>query len=368
VAKETKNNLFNIEKEDKKYKKNKRRKKNTSNNKNKDEDKFSFDSEIIIGVTRVNDEQEEKTKKKKNSSNKNKKKENKEYKEKKKKNNKKLNDKKQSVKNKKKVKQQEEIISADEIEFRRENRKAKLQKKLRIMKCVILIAIIITIILLIMFSPLFNIKEILVENNEIVSKEQILSLSKIDINTNTFKLNKNKINMLIKENPYIEEVKIIRKLPSTVVLDIVERKPAYLIEYANGYVCIDKTGYILNISEQKQELPVLQGIETESDKFVVGNRLDVKDLNKIYVVSKIMDVASDIDMGNLITRVDIEKINSIKLILESKEKTVYIGNDTNLNIKLLTVQQILNKTEGLAGEIFVDMDLNFEYPIFRERV
>ena len=362
MAKENKSSLYDVDKEKKTTKK---IKKNKAKNK-KNDDKFSFDNEIIIGVTKVEEKpikEKKKTSKKINRS----KAKNKNIEKKQDKKPKKVNKK---IKTKKvhKAKPLDEIVNEEELNQRREERKRRFKRKLRIAKYITLLALIIAVILLILFSPLFNVKEILVEDNDIVSTEQIISLAKINIDTNTFKINANKVNKQVKENPYIDEIEIIRKLPSTIVIKVKERKPAFLIEYANGYVCIDKSGYILNITEEKQNLPILQGLQTTNDKFTVGNRLEVQDLSKVYVVSKILEIATENDISNLITRVDIENINNIKLILEEKEKTVYVGNDNNLNIKLLTLKQILEKTEGTPGEILINMNLNSEYPIFREKV
>ena len=364
MAKERKNSLYNVDKE---KKTNKKIKKNKA--KKKDDDKFSFDNEIIIGVTKIEEKpiKEKKKKSKKISKNKTKNIEKKE-KENKKKVNKKKKDKKVKTKKVHKVNPLDEIINEEQLNQRREERKRRFKRKLRIVKYITLVALIIVVILLILFSPLFNIKEILVEDNEIVSTEQIKSLAKINIDTNTFKINANKVNKQVKENPYIDEIEIIRNLPSTIIIKVKERKPAFLIEYANGYACIDKSGYILNIAEEKQNLPILQGLQTTNDKFVVGSRLEVQDLSKVYVVSKILEIAAENDISSLITRVDIENINNIKLILEEQEKTVYVGDYTNLNIKLLTLKQILEKTEGTPGEILINMNLNSEYPIFREKV
>lgn len=357
MAKDTKNNLYNFEKENKKnkkYIKKKNKKKQTS------EDKFSFDNEIIIGVTKMQEEKKKETPSKKNNKNK-------------KKINNKNNKNNKNKKNKNEYKQaknvvKKQIATEEELEELREIRENKTRRKLKIIKYVLIIALIITAILLFLLSPLFNVKTILVEGNKRISTEQIISLSKISIDTNTFKISNNTVTKQIKDNVYIEEVEIRRELPSTIILNVKEREPAYLIEYANGYVCVDKKGNILSISEEKQELPILQGIETPNDNFVVGNRLDLNDINKIYMVSKIMDIAKENTMDSLITRIDVENINNIKLIFELNEKTAYIGENSNLNLKILIIKQILEKTEGLAGEIFVDKDLDSEYPVFRERV
>ena len=363
MAKNTKNNLYNFENENKSKNKKFIKKKNKNKNKKEEnsEDKFSFDNEIIIGVTKMQEE------KKKEAPN------NKKKKNKKKKNNKVVNNKNENKKvknNKKQVKNvvKKPIVTEEDLEEVREIREYKAKRKAKIIKCILIVGLIITAILLFLLSPLFNVKTILVEGNKRISTEQIISLSKIKIDTNTFKINNNSVINEIKEDVYIEEVEIRRELPSTIILSIKEREPSYLIEYANGYVCIDKKGYILSISETKQELPVLQGIETPNEKFIVGNRLDTNDLNKIYMASKIMDIAKENTIDGLITRIDVENINNVKLIFEFNEKTAYIGENSNLNLKILIIKQILEKTEGLAGEIFVNKDLDSEYPVFRERV
>ncbi|MBP3255255.1 MAG: FtsQ-type POTRA domain-containing protein [Clostridia bacterium] len=364
MAKNTKNNLYDIEKENKS--KNTKSKKNIKNNKNVNKsvnkkEKTSFDNEIIIGVTNLTREHidEDNNKKKKKNVAKKKVKQNEKKQPKKQ---------KQPKVNKKEV--VEKVILDEEVflEQRKEERKEKRKRNFKIAKILMILALIIATILIILFSPLFNIKEIEVKNNELISTEQILNLSGIKKDVNTFKVNTGSVSNQIKENLYIEDAEIIRELPSKIVINIKERKPSFIIEYANGYATIDRTGFILELSETKKELPIIQGLETVSDKFQVGKKLEKGDINKIYIISKIVDIANSNDMGNLITRIDIENTKEIKLIIESKEKTAYIGDDSNLNIKLLTIKQMIEKTEGLAGEILVNIDLNSEYPVFRERV
>ena len=376
MAKNTKNNLYDIEKENKDRKKNKKKLKKKSNNKNQNNERetISLDNEIIIGVTNVSKEQNLNSKNKKKV---NKKKEKKSIK---KNSNQNVKNKKQPIKQKNNKREivdknvEEEIVEKiildeeDFIEQRKVERKEKRRRKFKIAKIIMIVGLFITTILLIMFSPLFNIKEITVEGNELISTEQILSFAGIEKEDNTFKLNIGKISDKIKEDLYIEEAEINRELPSKVVIKVKERKPSFLIEYANGYAVIDRKGMILELITEKKDLPILQGLEITNDNFEVGKKLGSNDINKIYIVSKIMDAASNCDIAGLITRIDIENKKEVKLIIESKGKTAYIGDDKNLNDKLSLVKGIMEKTEGQAGEIFVNGDLNSEYPVFRERV
>ena len=308
-------------------------------------DLFSFDDEMVIGV---NKKREENTPKKKKNNTKNNSKKNK-----KKKNNKKAKNKKTK-----------RMLTDEEIEIQR----IKRMKKLKIAKYLMLIALFITLIVVTMFSPLFNIKSIVVTGNNKITQNEIISLSQVQLEENTYKINKYKVKQRIKENAYIEDVTIKRKLPSELQISIVERQVAFMIEYGASFVYIDNQGYILEISENKLELPILQGIQTESAQFEAGKRLENEDLQKMNTVLKIMEIAKNNDISNIITRIDIEDEENYKIVFETKEKTAYLGDNSNLNTKILTIKAILEKNEGIAGEIFVNMDLNTNYPIFRERV
>ena len=45
----------------------------------------------------------------------------------------------------------------------------------------------------------------------------------------------------------------------------------------NGYAYINNQGYILEVSQEKLDLPVIQGIKTSEEKIVAGNRLEKED-------------------------------------------------------------------------------------------
>jgi cell division protein FtsQ len=78
-------------------------------------------------------------------------------------------------------------------------------------------------------SNYFVIKSIKVENNYIVSTEEILTLSKIQ-EKNIFLINTSRVKEYIKSNPYIENVFIERRLPSTVLIKVEEKKLSGLIK------------------------------------------------------------------------------------------------------------------------------------------
>jgi len=246
----------------------------------------------------------------------------------------------------------------------------KKKKRIKLMlKFTALLIIIIAGIIFALVSPIFNIKEINVSNNNQINTETIISLSQLNLGQNIFKFNKNKVNKNIKTNAYIESVEIKRKLPNKVQIQIEERKQEYNVEFLNGYAYINNQGYILQISEEKQALPTIQGISTPDEQIVEGNRLNSEDLEKLEVIIQIMNICKNYELDSKITNIDISTKDEYTLYLEEEKKTIYLGEKSNLSNKMLYVQVIIEENRGKEGAIFVNGDLNNNFkPRFKEKV
>lgn len=324
-------------KEDIHYKKNKANKKTKSNNvsaRNKNNELFDFDKEIVIGMPRVSDDKEKNKKNKKTSVN--------------------TNKNKQNAK-KKLTKQQQMAIK-------------KKKAILKIVKVLTLIIVIIGVSIYVALSPLFNIKEINVTGNSKLSKEEIISLSELKTDENTFKVSKKNIKNKVKANAYIENVKIRRKLPDKVEIIVVERVATYMIPFANSYIYINNQGYMLEITSQKAEMPAIVGISTPEEELHEGQRLISEDLVKLGEVLQIMESANANELVDLITKIDISNRQDYILTLEKEKKAIHLGDVSNLSTKMAYVKKILNDEKGVEGEILVNTDLTNKGAVFREKV
>lgn len=264
-------------------------------------------------------------------------------------------------------------VKEQEIQRKKTKKQAKLERKMkkikRIIKWTAILLIIIGGIIFALVSPLFNIKEIQVVNNNLITTETIVSLSQLQENQNIFKFNKNKVEKEIKTNPYIESVNIKRKIPNKVEISIEERKRNFNVEFLNGYAYINNQGYILEISEQKLDLPVIQGISTEQEQIVEGNRLNTEDLEKLETVIKIFNISQKYDLDKKISGINIENKNNYIIYMDEEKKTIYLGNESNLSNKMLYLSPILQETQGKEGIIYLNGDFNNNFnPIFREKV
>lgn len=280
------------------------------------------------------------------------------------------NKQKSSVKKKKQTKkiENQRVKKVKKIKKNREETVRKRKSTLKIIKWATLSIILLGALIYILLSPIFNIKDVKVSGNNQISQQEIISLSEIELNENTFKLNKKKMINNIKTKGYIENVNIKRILPDKIEIIIKEREPKFMLAYANSFAYINGQGYILEITSQKKDLPLITGFTTEIEDIHEAKRLSNNDLVKLGDLIQIIESADANEIGNLITKIDISNKEDYVFVLEKEKKTVHMGDLTNLSTKMSYIKKIINDEKGKEGEIFVNTDLKNKGAIFREKV
>ena len=355
----------------------------------KDKDILDLDNEIIIGIKslpkapkqkkRMNQSREKENTKKKNAT------KNKQKKLKKNKKNTSTMSKKQ-VKDKGEKEDVELRLGIEDDIYKEKRRKQQVKRKpkltpkqqeivkkkrkiiFRLIKWTSLVVLLVGGGIYFLLSPFFNIKNVTIIGNEKITQDTIMSLSEIELEQNTFKISKNKVEQAIKANAYIDSVKVKRKLPDGIEIQVTERKPAYMLMIGNAYMYVNTQGYLLEISQEKLEAPIITGILTTEDQMQEGNRLCAEDLQKISGVIQIMDSANNNDIGKLITKINISNKQDYVLELKSEKKNVHVGDTTNLSTKMLYIKKVLQNEKKKEGDIFVNTDLSTKGAIFREKV
>lgn len=271
-------------------------------------------------------------------------------------------------------KQVKKIMVKDNVQKPKLTKEQKIRmQKIRIIKrlSIILLMIILLIggTIYFVLSPAFNVRTIDVVNNQKLSSEQIISMSEIHLNENTFKFSKREVKEKILANPYIEDVDVNRNIfTGKVKLNITERTATLMLEYGNSYVYINNQGYILEISPVKLDSPIIKGYTTPIEDVKPGNRLSKDDLERLEVVLKIIETAQSAGIENLITQIDIKNKKNYVMVLESEDKTVYLGKCGDISTQMLYIKEMIQREKGIEGEFFIDMDLNTSNPVFREKV
>lgn len=163
----------------------------------------------------------------------------------------------------------------DEIEERRRHRKKKLKRPGFFTQIGIAVGVI-ALLIAISLSSLFTVDSIEVQGNKYFTDEEIINMAHASTGHNIlYKLDKRHMLKYLRKNPYIAEAKVYRSLPSTVVINVKERKQIAALTYGNHFLIMDKEGILLRSTKTKPKITIITGFKIS--KFELGERIEVSD-------------------------------------------------------------------------------------------
>ena len=193
-------------------------------------------------------------------------------------------------------------------------RKPRRRLNARGITIICLFVLIVGLVALIWFLPAFRVRNVHVEGNVSQSDQEILRQLKLEYNAHlmggvsgnildVIRLDYGKTEERIKrENPYIEDIRVSIKLPSTVDVTVKERSKICYIRTPDGYAALDKDGIVLELSSKdntKNVRPVICGLNVKYAELgkpvTIGN---VNDYKKAIIVLGAILAADNASIGD----------------------------------------------------------------------
>lgn len=214
--------------------------------------------------------------------------------------------------------------------------KKKKKRVLKVKNILILVLIILIIISIIYYALIMPIKNIYIDGNNILSDNEIIELSSLS-NYPSFLLTKSTdIKNKLKSNPYIENVKIKKKLGNIIELHIKEYTP----------ICMTSNQVILSNGNKLDNTYNLSDIPT------LTNEIEEKNIYQKFVKK-----FAKIDK-NILRQISEIEYQPVEV---DKERFLLYMNDGNLVYITLTkinslnkYNQIKDKLENHLGIIYLD--------------
>lgn len=203
----------------------------------------------------------------------------------------------------------------------------------------------------------FYVNKVIVEGNKYVVANEVVKQSGITENTNILYMNVRTIKDGILSNSYISTVKIKRKLPNTIVIEIEERSPRYIINNNDKIYILDSNLFILEVREDNPlGLPEIIGLDTEGKN--LGEKATDSPRMSYFIenYTRLMDSLSE---PIPISKIDLRDTLNIKL--EINKLIIKLGDEEDLEDKLNKVINILKEESNyinLEGYIDVSFDGN----------
>ena len=222
---------------------------------------------------------------------------------------------------------------------RRKNIKKRNKKRKRLFYLA-LSMIVISALVISSLTIFFKIEKILVIGQTPYEDEYIALNSGVKIGDNLFRLDKFKVAKDMQDqNPYIEKATINRKLPGTLVINLVQAKKLCYYNSPGGYVTLSDKGKILEITEEKPELPLLRGSGIIKNQ--PGSFAEFKDEIAKDVFMAINEVAVQYNIQESLTEINVTKMHN--LILEYKGNIILeLGNSDELQRKIALFLEIMS--------------------------
>ena len=224
------------------------------------------------------------------------------------------------------------------ISYQKRQKERRMKKKRRQTALVIAAAVIVVLILLFL-TPIFNIRTISVDGNNAVSDEQIVERLKPLIGQNLLRTSDGKIENMLKEISYIQDVNVQKRLfPPSVELTVTEYAPAAVIRTGGkSYVISSDLRVLGELQTSTGSLPVITGVEIERAE--IGYDCEVK----------------------------ADKGDTLRTMLQTLEKTELIHNVNEINLMSLTAIT-MNYDDRLTVQCGSQLDMEMKIRMFREAV
>lgn len=235
--------------------------------------------------------------------------------------------------------------------------KKRKKRKIRLIIFLLLI-IIIGITMFLIKSPYFALVDVEIKGNSQLTNEEIYTQSGLELGKSIFSSLDIVTKVRLKQNGYIEDAKVSKKLPNIIQIEVKEREKMFQIETKTGYfIDIDEQGYIIDCSQERENLIVITGMEITEENIEQKKRLENEDLNiRMENILHIKKETEQIGIFEKLTSIQIGEEYILKL--DNDGITINLGDCTDLKNKIYYVQSILEKEAGNRGTINVNGNLN----------
>ncbi|MGL4850073.1 MAG: cell division protein FtsQ/DivIB [Clostridium sp.] len=217
------------------------------------------------------------------------------------------------------------------------------------------------LILFLTKSTFFNIKEVLVEGENLALKQSLDEKGKFFLGQNLLFVKPDDVKDKIKENPYIKNVNVSKKFPSTIRVDVEESDVAFYIGKGKNAYILSSTLRVLeknnngNLNKDIKNLVEIVGISgknIEIGNYLVSTEEKIiegicEDIYKIKKVNKTKHKISKVDFSNL---------SNIKIWIGQVE--VRVGDGRDFVKKINDSLNILEDKNLKMDSGYIDLSFN----------
>jgi len=226
------------------------------------------------------------------------------------------------------------------------------QRKWNAIESVVFIMLVLVTGFVLLHSPVFEVRKVLVRGNHFLSEEKVRSVADIGLGVNIFNLKMAGVSANLKQVPMIKEAQVNRSLPSTVIITVVERVPLGLLPTKEGFIEVDDEGiYLAGAAAGTPGLPVITGVQV--DVSAPGQLIESEGLKSALAVIEGLPVGSAANLSE----VHVDDDGQIK-IYTTEGYQCRFGLPQEIQEKGVIFQQVLLELRKQGAKIYY-IDLTY---------
>lgn len=229
------------------------------------------------------------------------------------------------------------LINGQRVKVNRRKRRSNLNTYYAL--AVVLAAVIVLVLCLTVF---FNAKKISIEGVSLYTNEQILAVGGVNSGVNLIRTDTGAVAERLKKNlVYIDDVKVSRKYPSELVIDVTEAVKAAQIEHKGKYYILSGSGRILEASAASDsKLTLVKGFELKS--LTPGEVLESEDAFKTKILEQLVSELKNLDFED-ISVIDLSDRTDIKMVYDNRIE-IRLGSSVDIDYKLTYIKAVIDKS------------------------
>ncbi|MBQ8228477.1 MAG: FtsQ-type POTRA domain-containing protein [Clostridia bacterium] len=249
-----------------------------------------------------------------------------------------------------------------------EKRRKKVRRNRIIFASFVSILILLITVIVLSLTVFFKIDTITVNGTSRYDTQQIISVSGIEKGRNLFLSSVNKAQTNISSQlTYLSEVTVTRRLPSTVVIEVVGANADFCYQTSGGYALTDSDGKVLEIVNA-DAVPKTAAVIKTNGAFVavVGEEITVDknksdeqkeaDEKELELLKNVLTAIKESGIKD-ITEINITVPTSIYLKYQNRFN-LNLGNSLELTYKLKSAVEIIAKEDEISPTTSGEINLN----------
>ncbi len=179
-------------------------------------------------------------------------------------------------------------------------------------------------------SELFETKNIEIVGNTVLSDDEIIKKLDIKVDKNIFMYNTNKMINKLNDNPYIEDVKIKRNIPSGLKVTIKEKEIYAILRDGKDYCYIDNQA---NFIEQIKDIEKDDIVKVDVSYIIEDNKVKFKDKEEKDTLIKLLDAIKECNLSKKINEINFEKSDIINIYTNDNIQ-IKLNKDNNIKYNI----------------------------------